>query len=162
RAHREWPWAGLALALAAPVIATIGLQGSVWTLDHLLWVDLALGPAIACLLIGLAGGQPARLVRLLETRPIRSLGTSSYSLYLTHGRIVGVVSEKLVAGRFGRGVPAFLVSLAVLLPLTIVFARVFASIFETPFRSRRNRVSDSSASTRTPRGSDPGTRPSAR
>jgi peptidoglycan/LPS O-acetylase OafA/YrhL len=34
-AHRSWPWAWLALAAAAPVLATIWWQGSVWTLDHL-------------------------------------------------------------------------------------------------------------------------------
>ncbi len=50
QARRSWPWPWLALAAAAPVLATIWWQGSVWTLDHLFWVDLALGPAIACLL----------------------------------------------------------------------------------------------------------------
>ena len=139
RARRSWPWAGLALAAAAPVFATIGWQGSVWTLDHLFWVDLALGPAIACLLAGLATGRPAPLLRLLEARPIRNLGASSYSLYLTHGPIVVVVYEKIVAGRVGQGVPAFVVSLALVLPLTIAFARVFASVFETPFRPSRSR-----------------------
>ena len=68
-ARRSWPWAWLALAAAAPVLATIWWQGSVWTLDHLFWVDLALGPAVACLLAGLATGHPARLLRLLDTRP---------------------------------------------------------------------------------------------
>ena len=53
-ARRSWPWPWLALAAAAPVLAVVWLQGSVWTLDHLYWVDLALGPAIACLLVGLA------------------------------------------------------------------------------------------------------------
>ena len=49
RRRRSWPWAWLALAAAAPVIATIWWQGSVWTLDHLFWVDLALGrPSRAC------------------------------------------------------------------------------------------------------------------
>jgi peptidoglycan/LPS O-acetylase OafA/YrhL len=133
-ARRSWPWAGLALAAAAPVLAAIWWQGSVWTLDHLFWVDLALGPAIACLLAGLATGHPAPLLRLLDTRPIRSLGASSYSLYLTHAPIVVIVYEKIVAGRVRQGVPAFVVSLALVLPLTIVFARVFASVFETPFR----------------------------
>ena len=57
RARRSWPWGWLALAAAAPVLATIWWQGSVWTLDHLFWVDLALGPAIACLLAGLATGR---------------------------------------------------------------------------------------------------------
>jgi peptidoglycan/LPS O-acetylase OafA/YrhL len=122
------------------VLAVIAWRGSVWTLDHLFWVDLALGPAIACLLAALATGRPAALLRLLEARPIRALGASSYSLYLTHGPIVIVVYEKIVAGRVRQGVAAFVVSLTLVLPLTIVFARVFASAFETPFRRRRSRA----------------------
>jgi peptidoglycan/LPS O-acetylase OafA/YrhL len=134
RARRSWPWGWLALAAAAPVLATICWQGSVWTVGHLFWVDLALGPAIACLLAALATDRPARLVRLLDARPIRSLGLSSYSLYLTHGPIVMVVYERVVAGRVRQGVPAFLVTLALVLPVTIAVARVFASVFETGFR----------------------------
>lgn len=137
-ARRSWPWAWLGLAAAAPTLVTAWWQGSVWTLDHLFWVDLALGPAIGCLLAGLATGQPASLLRLLDTRPMRSLGSSSYSLYLTHGPIVVVVYERFVAGRVPQGVPAFLVALAVVVPLTIGFARAFASVFEIPFRHRRS------------------------
>ena len=137
RARRSWPWPWLALAAVAPVIATIWWQGSVWTLDHLFWVDLAFGPAIACLLAGLATGRPARLLRLLDARPIRTLGLSSYSLYLTHAPIVVIVYELIVAGRVRQGVPAFIVTLALALPLTIGFARAFASVFETPFRQQR-------------------------
>ena len=140
-ARRSWPWAWLALAAAAPVVATIWWLGSVWTLDHLLWVDLALGPAIACLLAGLATGRPAPLLRLLDTRPIRSLGLCSYSLYLIHAPIVVVVYEKIVAGRVAPGVPAFLVSLVLTLPLSIVLARLFASVFETPFLRPRSSAS---------------------
>jgi peptidoglycan/LPS O-acetylase OafA/YrhL len=120
------------------VVATLWWQGSAWTLDHLLWVDLAVGPAIACLLAGLATGQPAPLLRLLDTRAVRSLGRSSYSLYLIHAPIVVVVYEKLVAGRVAPGVPAFLVSLALALPLSIVLARLFASVFEIPFLRQRS------------------------
>jgi peptidoglycan/LPS O-acetylase OafA/YrhL len=138
-ARRSWPWSWLALAAGAPVIATIWWQGSVWTLDNLFWIDLALGPAVACLLAGLATGRPALLLRALDARPMRNLGASSYSLYLTHGPIVVVVYEKLVAGRVAQGVPAFVVSLALALPLAIVFARLFARLFETPFLQRRSR-----------------------
>jgi peptidoglycan/LPS O-acetylase OafA/YrhL len=136
--RRSWPWHWLALAAAAPVIAAIWWQGSVWTLDNLLWVDLALGPAVACLLAALATGRPAPLLRLLDTRPMRSLGACSYSLYLIHGPIVVVVYEKIVAGRVDQGVPAFLVSLALVLPLTVAFAWVFARIFERQPWRRRN------------------------
>ena len=41
-----------------------------------------------------------------------------------------------MAGRVRQGVPAFVVTLALALPLTIVFARAFASVFETPSRRR--------------------------
>jgi peptidoglycan/LPS O-acetylase OafA/YrhL len=113
----------------------------VWSLHHLFWIDLALGPAIACLLAALATGQAAALLRLLDARPVRRLGLSSYSLYLTHAPIVVVVYEKIVAGHISPGVPAFLVTLALALPLTILFARAFASVFEIPFLRRRGSVS---------------------
>src|SRR4051794_9261055 len=138
RARRSWPWGWLALAAAAPVLATIWWRESVWTLDHLFWVDLALGPAIACLLAALATGRPAPLLRLLDSRPIRSLGLSSYSLYLIHGPIVIVVYEELVAGRFRHGVASFLVTVALAVPLTILFARFFAAAFETQVWRKRS------------------------
>ena len=137
RARQQWPWPRLALAAAAPVLVTVWMQGSVWTLDHLYWIDLSLGPAIACLLAALATGRPAPLLRLLDARPIRSLGSFSYSLYLTHAPIVAIVCERIVAGRVAPGVATFLVSLAWVLPLTIVFARVFAAVFEIPFQRLR-------------------------
>jgi peptidoglycan/LPS O-acetylase OafA/YrhL len=135
--RRSWPWPWLALVAAAPVFATIVWQGSAWTFDHLFWIDLALAPAIACLLIGLANGRPAPLLRLLDARPIRGLGASSYSLYLTHAPIVAIVTELIVARWFHPGPAAFFVSLAIVLPLSIAFARAFASVFEHGFRPRR-------------------------
>lgn len=137
-ARRSWPWGWLALAAAAPVLATIWLQGSVWTLDHLFWVDIAFGPAVACLLAALATGHPAPLLRTLDAKPIHNLGLSSYSLYLTHAPLVAIVYEKIVAGRVSQGVPAFLVLLAITLPLTIGFAWLFASVFERPFMRPRS------------------------
>jgi peptidoglycan/LPS O-acetylase OafA/YrhL len=139
RARRSWPWPWLALAAAAPVFATMWWRGSAWTLDpaHLFWVDLALGPAIACLLAALATGRPAPLLRFLDSRPLRKLGLSSYSLYLIHWPIVIVVYEKVVAGRVRHGVLAFLLTVVLVVPLTIACARVFAAIFETPFQRQR-------------------------
>ena len=140
RSRKAWPWAWLALAAAAPVLLTIRWQGSVWTLTHLLWVDLALGPAVACLLVGLATGRPAPLVRLLDSRPIRSLGLSSYSVYLLHEPIVVVVYKRIVAQRYHHGPTAFLVMAAIVVPVTIALAWLFAAVFERPFLRPRNRV----------------------
>jgi peptidoglycan/LPS O-acetylase OafA/YrhL len=135
--RRSWPWAWIALAAATPVLATIAWHGSVWTLDRLYWIDLALGPAIACLLAALVTGRPAPLLRALDSRPIRGLGLSSYSLYLIHGPIVVVVYEKVVAGRVGHGAPSFLLAVALIVPLTVIAARGFAAVFEIPFQRHR-------------------------
>jgi peptidoglycan/LPS O-acetylase OafA/YrhL len=88
----------------------------------------------------LATGRPASLLRLLDTRPVRGLGSSSYSLYLTHAPIVAIVYELIVARLFHPGAAAFLVSLALVIPLTIAFARAFASVFERGFQLRRPSV----------------------
>jgi peptidoglycan/LPS O-acetylase OafA/YrhL len=138
-ARRSWPWPWLALGAVAPVLVVVGWQGSVWTHGHLYWVDLALGPAIACLLAGLATGRPARLLQLLDSRPIHSLGSSSYSLYLTHAPIIAIVCQRIVAGRVAPGAPAFLVSLGLALPMSVVLAPVFAAVFEMPFQRARSR-----------------------
>ena len=137
RARRSWPWGWFALAAAAPVFAVIWWRGSVWTLGHLFWVDLAFGPAIALLLAALATGRPKPLLRVLDSRPLRSLGMSSYSLYLIHGPVVIVVYEKFVAERFRHGVPAFLLTAALVLPITIALSKLFAAAFERPFLRRR-------------------------
>jgi len=132
---RALPW--LALAAVLPVLALIVTKGSVWTVENFFWVDLALGPSVALLLAGLATGRPAPLVRLLDLRPLRRLGSFSYSLYLTHAPFVVIVSELLVAPRATPGVPTFLITLAVSAPLTIAVAWAFAAVFELPFQRHR-------------------------
>jgi len=80
-------------------------------------------------------------VRLLDSRPIRGLGDSSYSLYLTHAPIIAIVYELFVAHWLHPGPAAFFVSLAIVLPLTIAFARAFASVFEHGYFQRRRSAS---------------------
>ncbi len=48
--------------------------GSVWTITHLFWVDLAWGPAIGCLLAAVATARPRRLIGVLDAWPLRRLG----------------------------------------------------------------------------------------
>jgi peptidoglycan/LPS O-acetylase OafA/YrhL len=138
RRRQDWPWHWLALAAAVPVLAVIAWRGSVWTLNNLFWVDLLWGPAIACLLAAVATDRPVPLVRLLDTKPLRSLGSFSYSLYLTHAPIVAIVCQLIVGDRVPRGVPSFLLSLAIVLPLTVGFARLFGGVFEIPFQKYRS------------------------
>jgi peptidoglycan/LPS O-acetylase OafA/YrhL len=135
---RRLPWQWLAAAAAAPVILLVVLRGSVWTVNHYYWVDLAIGPAIALLLVAVATRRPVPLVRVLATRPLRSLGTFSYSLYLIHAPIVVAVSRVVVAPHVAPGLPAFWVTLALAVPVSLMTARLFAAVFEIPFQRNRS------------------------
>jgi peptidoglycan/LPS O-acetylase OafA/YrhL len=134
---RSRPWAGYALASALPVVALMMVKGALWSNRNLFWLDLAWAPAISCLLAAIATSRPRRLVRFLDSRLPRSLGSCSYSLYLTHMPIVIAVSYGLVLGRVATGTPAFFVLAAILLPVTVCFARLFAAAFELPFQRHR-------------------------
>jgi peptidoglycan/LPS O-acetylase OafA/YrhL len=134
---RAQPWGWYSLVAAAPVLTLLAVRGTTWANDHLFWVDLAWAPAIGCFLAALGTARPRPLVRLLGARPLRSLGSFSYSLYLTHAPIVIAVSYGLVLGRIAPGTPTFLVLIAILLPTTICFARLFAAVFELPFQRHR-------------------------
>jgi peptidoglycan/LPS O-acetylase OafA/YrhL len=112
-------------------------KGSVWTVNHDYWIDLAICPAIALLLAALAAGQADLLARVLTTRPLRALGSCSYSLYLIHVPIVLVVSRRLGAPYAAPGVSTFWVTLAVGASLSVLAARVFARFFEAPFQGHR-------------------------
>jgi peptidoglycan/LPS O-acetylase OafA/YrhL len=134
---RRLHWAWLAAAAGAPVMMLLIANGSVWTVSHYYWIDLAICPAIALLLAALAAGQANLLRRLLTTRPLRALGSCSYSLYLIHVPIVLVVSRKLAAPYAARGVSAFWVTLGVGVSLSVLAARGFARFFEAPFQRHR-------------------------
>jgi len=134
---RSRPWAGYALAAAVPAIALMVARGYTWSNLNLFWVDLAWAPAIGCFLAAIATSRPRPVVRFLDSRLPRSLGSCSYSLYLTHLPIVIAVSYGLVLSRVHAGTPAFFVLAAILLPVTVGFARLFAAVFELPFQRHR-------------------------
>jgi peptidoglycan/LPS O-acetylase OafA/YrhL len=104
---------------------------------NLYWTDLAWGPAIGCLLAAVATRRPAPLVAVLDSRPVRTLGSFSYSLYLTHAPLVAVLCFDVVNPHVAQGVPSFLVSVALGIPLTVLFAWGFGSLFEIPFQRYR-------------------------
>ncbi|MFJ2028464.1 acyltransferase family protein [Streptosporangium sp. NPDC087985] len=135
---RRLPWHWMAPLAAVPVFAVIAVRGSVWTVGHYFWIDMALGPAIGLLLAAVATGRPAALVRLLDLRPIRSLGSFSYTLYLIHAPIVVVMFQMVVAPHLPAGLPSFLAVLALAVPVGLLAARSFAAVFELPFQRHRS------------------------
>ena len=134
---RSRPWAWYALAAAAPVVALMAVKGSAWSNLNLFWLDLAWAPAVGCFLAAIATSRPRPVVRFLGSFVPRSLGSCSYSLYLTHMPIVIAVSYGLILGRVARGTTTFVVLVAILVPMTVCFARLFAAVFELPFQRHR-------------------------
>ena len=51
---------------------------------------------------------------------------------------VVIIARKFVAPHVAPGLPAFWVTLAVAVPVSLVFARVFAAFFEIPFQRYRS------------------------
>ncbi|MEU6593197.1 acyltransferase [Streptomyces sp. NPDC046881] len=135
---RRLPWSWLAALATAPVLALGVVQGPVWTVHHYFWVDLAIAPAMAMLLAAVATGRPAVLVRLLTTRPLRSLGGFSYSLYLIHLPIVMAVIRRVAPHFVGPGLPTFWFTLLVALPASVLGAWLFSRVFELPFQRNRS------------------------
>jgi peptidoglycan/LPS O-acetylase OafA/YrhL len=137
---RRLPWHWLAALAAVPPLLLILLMGTVWTVHHYFWIDLAVGPAVALLLAAVATHRPAPLGWLLATAPVRRLGQLSYNLYLVHLPIVVAISRRVVAPRVAAGLPAFWVTVALAVPLSLVSARLFAAIFEIPIQRHRGRA----------------------
>ncbi|GAA3554062.1 hypothetical protein GCM10022222_42170 [Amycolatopsis ultiminotia] len=131
-----WPW--LALAGGAGIAGLIAALGPVRTVGNYFWIDLLAAFPTAALLAGIAQGRPAWLVRMLDSAPLRFLGTCSYSLYLVHVPIVAVVSRLLLGPHVSAGTPAFLLTTAIAAPVAVLFARAFAAVFELPFHRHRS------------------------
>jgi peptidoglycan/LPS O-acetylase OafA/YrhL len=127
------PWQWFSLAALAPVLVALVVKGSVWFQNEQYWVDLALGPAIACFLAAVATGRARSVQWLLDTWPVRRLGSFSYSLYLIHAPIVVAISLKVVGPHVHGGLPRFFLTLALALPISLIAARWFAAVFEIPF-----------------------------
>ncbi len=135
---RRLPWQWFALMALVPVVVTVVVQGSQWWEREHFWMDLAVGPAVALLLAAVATGRARSLRWLLDTRPIRRLGSFSYSLYLIHAPIVVALSTTVVAPRVGPGPARFGATLALAVPVSVLAAWWFSAVFEAPFQRYRS------------------------
>jgi peptidoglycan/LPS O-acetylase OafA/YrhL len=135
---RRLPWQWLALVAVMPVLILVAVNGSVWWDREHYWMDIAFGPAVALLLAAIATRRSRSIVWLLDTAPVRWLGSFSYSLYLIHAPIVVVISAKVVGPHVAPGLARFGVTLALAVPVSILTARLFGAVFEIPFQRYRS------------------------
>ncbi len=134
---RAVPWLWLALAACAPVLLLIYAKGSYWTGHHYFWIDLAITPGLTMLIVAVATRPAAALTRLLSSRPLESLGKISYSLYLIHLPILTVLAKKVAPHVVERGPHTYAFLVVVGMPLSLLVAWLFATVFEIPFQRHR-------------------------
>ena len=129
----------VASAAIATVVALALVKGSVWMVNQYFTIDLVFGCGVACLMAVMYGGGLPRMRRPLTSRWALRLGLFSYSIYLLHGTILGLVETDIV----GPLHPAPLARLALLLvigiPAILVICYGFHLLFEAPFLAHRDR-----------------------
>ncbi|WP_416985062.1 acyltransferase family protein [Streptomyces sp. T028] len=135
---RRLPWGWFAVLAAMPVLALGVVRGSVWTVNHYFWVDIAIAPAMTMLIAAVATGRSAVLTRILTSRPLQGLGGFSYSLYLIHLPLVMAVIRRVAPHFVSSGLPTFWFTLIVALPVSLLGAWLFAQLFEMPFKRNRS------------------------
>ncbi|MBD2429923.1 MULTISPECIES: acyltransferase family protein [Fischerella] len=139
------PWDQLAIVFTVVAFLTewrrLGLH--IWISEYLF------GMATACLFIYctqlvIDGKKLPRILQVFEHPLAIALGTFSYSLYLTHGPVLALVSRFLLSLHIPP--TKYAVALYVLgVAASLIFAYLFYLVFERPFMSsflKRRKVKD--------------------
>lgn len=132
-ARRRRSLTALALAAFALVAAGAVIGGSEWMVSRYFWVDLLFGAGVACAMAAMHGGGWARLRAILSSRPALRIGLFSYSIYLLHGPLVGVVDQDVLHPMHLSPLVAFAVLLLVVVPAILAVCYGFHVLFEAPF-----------------------------
>ncbi|WP_307845195.1 acyltransferase [Planomonospora sp. ID67723] len=127
-----------AAAGAALFVAWAWSAGSAAVVEHYFWIDLGVGVLSVFLLAGLAHSRPNRFRSFLQVGFLRWTGRFSYSIYLVHAPILGVVWHFVVAPLRLPPVAAFLTILVLGTPGIILGSWLFARVFEEPFLRHRS------------------------
>jgi peptidoglycan/LPS O-acetylase OafA/YrhL len=127
----------LGVFLFVAVVAGAIVEGPEWMVGHYFYVDLVFGVAVACGLYVLftGGGKAGR--RVLTSRTGLRLGLFSYSIYLLHDPILGVLNKYLVRPMDIPALARFGLLLAIGLPLVLALSYAFHLMFEAPFLRHR-------------------------
>jgi peptidoglycan/LPS O-acetylase OafA/YrhL len=142
RLARRLPWAWISAAVLIAAVATM------WFVPLCLVVtDTLVGVAVMALLIFCTGKREAEvsrgnaLLRFLESKVLVNVGVRSYSLYLIHGPLIGVVGT-VVEWFCRRNLRMVVWAMPVISVVAIGIATViFYRLFERPFVGRGGEVS---------------------
>ena len=132
----NWIRVGLGLLVLTVVLLTIYPPASVEA--QFFWVDLLAGAAAAALFAGMAQRPAGKASAALGGSAFRWLGQSSYSLYLIHLPVLGLVYWGVVVKLTDPNDMRFVLLLVIGLPTAVVASRGFWWLFERPFMEHRS------------------------
>ena len=131
---RNWPLHWIAAAIVAALIGTVLIFGFPWVAKFYFWFSIVFGFAVAIFFVAL-GETRSVATRVLSSRPLDFLGRFSYSLYLTHGPLVGFL---MFSPPIQNPVLKYATVAGVIAPAAIAVAYVFFLAFERPFLTIRS------------------------
>jgi peptidoglycan/LPS O-acetylase OafA/YrhL len=132
------PLGVLALVVFAGIVVVALVAGSEWMVARYFYVDIFFGVAAACLLCTVLAGGAAWIRRPLGSRAGLKLGLFSYSIYLMHAPVVGVLDKYVVTPMALPPLAQFFVMLAIGLPAVLAVCYGFHLLFEAPFLRYRD------------------------
>lgn len=132
------PLTALGLVAIGLFVSAAVLKGSVWVVGRYFWIDLIFGAGIACLMAVMFSGGFPRARRVLGSRMGVTLGLFSYSIYLVHGPLLGVLAKDVVVPLHLPALVAFGATVLVGIPLVLLVCYGFHLVFEAPFLHARD------------------------
>jgi peptidoglycan/LPS O-acetylase OafA/YrhL len=133
------PLTAAGLIAVGAFVAVAVIEGSVWVVDRYFWIDLLFGTGIACMMAVMHGGGAARARHALASPVALALGLFSYSIYLLHGPLVGVIDVRVLAPLHLAPLAKFGLLLVIGIPVILLVCYGFHLMFEAPFLHRRDR-----------------------
>ena len=126
---RNWPLTWIAFGVVAALIGLVLAIGFPRFAASYFWIDIAAAFAAAIAFIGFVEGRSV-LPKLLSARPVDFVGRFSYSLYLIHVPIVGVL---MFHPPIDNPILKYAAVAGVVFPVCLVAAYLFFLVFERPF-----------------------------
>ena len=129
---RSLPFTWIAAALGAALVALFGTMGFVKVNANYFTVDLVVSFITAVAFIGFAETR-SPVTLFLGSRPLQFLGQFSYSLYLIHGVIVGLLITYWLGPAFQNPLASYVVTASVISAVTLVASFFFFSCSSARF-----------------------------
>jgi peptidoglycan/LPS O-acetylase OafA/YrhL len=132
------PLAAVSLVALGSFLVLAVTQGSEWVVARFFWMDLLFGVGVAGVLALIHAGGLVPVRRVLASRLALWLGLFSYSIYLIHDPIIGVLDKYAFGPMDVSPLGTFGLTLALGLPVILGLSYGFHVVFEAPFLRHRS------------------------